>query len=555
MHEIIYKHALRNASEYGKANVNAVLGKVLAEAPELRDKVKEIIPEVRKIVDTVNSMPKDKIEEEIKKFRFIKIEKKKAELPDLKVKNKVILRFAPNPSGPLHIGHARAAILNDEYAKKYNGRLILRLEDTDPNRVYPPAYEMIPEDLEWLDVKVHETKFQSDRLEIYYEYAKKLLELGRAYVCVCSQEDFKKFREAKKSCRCRGLSIEENLERFDLMFTEFGEGEAVVRLKTGMELKDPSMRDFPILRICETPHPRVGNRKVYPLYNFAVAVDDHLMGITHVLRGKDHIVNTIKQGFIYDYFCWEKPEFIHYGRMSIGGVTLSTSKIKKGIERGEYSGWDDIRLGTLRALAKRGINPDAIRKAMLEMGVKEVDVNFSWENLYAYNKEILDPLANRYFFVWEPKQLIVRNCREFIASPPLHPNFPERGRRKIKITTLNGEASLFISSSDAEELNEGEFVRLMEAFNIIIKKKNEKILSEYHSEDLKEARKRKAKLIHWISEEYVDVIVITPKGKVEGYGEIGLKELDEGSIVQFERFGFVRIDRINNKVVAYFAHK
>lgn len=553
--EVIYKHTLKNALEFGKAKEKAILGKVLAELPEYRKRVKEIIPIINEVVKEVNSYPRERIEEEIKKYKFIKVERKKEALPDLKVKDKVVLRFAPNPSGPLHLGHSRAAILNDEYAKRYKGKLILRLEDTDPSRVYPPAYEMIKEDLEWLEVKIHETHIQSERLEIYYNYAEKLISKGKAYVCTCSQEEFKKLRDAKKQCKCRGLSTEENLERFEKMFSEYKEGQAVVRIKTDLALPDPSMRDFPIMRICETPHPKVGEKRVYPLYNFAVTIDDYLMKVTHVLRGKDHIANTRKQSIIYDYFSWQKPEFIHYGRLSIGGVTLSTSKIMEGIKSKSYTGWDDIRLGTLRALAKRGIQAKAIRKAMLEVGVKESDIDFSWENLYAYNKDIIEPIANRYFFVWEPKKLVIKNAPSFEAQPLLHPNFPERGRRKIKIEAKEGKAEVFISSTDAESIKEGEFLRLMEAFNIIILKKSNEIFAEYHSQTLEEARKRKAKLIHWLSGESLPVKVITHEKIFKGLGEENLKNLKEGDIIQFERFGFVRIDKINKEIVAYFTHK
>jgi len=279
------------------------------------------------------------------------------------------------------------------------------------------------------------------------------------------------------------------------------------------------------------------------------------MKVTHVLRGKDHIANTRKQSIIYDYFSWQKPEFIHYGRLSIGGVTLSTSKIMEGIKSKSYAGWDDIRLGTLRALAKRGIQAKAIRKAMLEIGVKESDIDFSWENLYAYNKDIIEPIANRYFFVWEPKKLVIKNAPSFEARPLLHPNFPERGRRKIRIEAKEGKAEVFISSTDAESIKEGEFLRLMEAFNIIILKKSNEIFAEYHSQTLEEARKRKAKLIHWLSGESLPVKVITHEKIFKGLGEENLKNLKEGDIIQFERFGFVRIDKINKEIIAYFTHK
>ncbi len=552
--EIIYKYAVKNAYDYGKADEKAVLGKIFAERKELRSRAKEIIPIVKEVVDEVNRLPKEKIEEEVKRFKYVakKVEKGLKDLPN--ADKGVVMRFAPNPSGPLHIGHARAAILNDEYVKRYKGRLILRIEDTDPARILPEAYEMIEEDLAWLGVKYHEKVIQSDRLNIYYEYARKLIELGKAYVCTCEQEKFQKLKLAKKACECRGLSVEENLERFEKMFTEYREGEAVVRLKTDLAHKDPSVRDFVILRICETPHVRVDAR-VYPLMNFSVAVDDHLLGVTHVLRGKDHIANTVKQRFIYRYFNWNEPIFIHYGIMKIEGLTLSTSKIREGIEKGIYSGWDDIRLGTLRALKRRGITPEAIRKAMIEIGIKESDINFSWKNLYAYNKEIIEPKANRYFFVFDPKEIIISGAETKTYKALLHPSFKDRGFRELKIVAENGTAKVYISADDFEKLEEGEFLRLMDAFNIIIEKKEkDKAYARYAGEDLKEAREKKAKLIQWVCVG-IETIVLSPEGEYRGLAEDNLKDVPVDSIVQFERFGFVRIDSKNEKIVAYYAHR
>lgn len=556
MREVIYKHALKNALDYGRADSKAVLGKVLAELPELRKKVNEIMPAVEEVVREVNSLPKEKLTEEIKKYEFIEKKEKRTELPELANAENVVLRFAPNPSGPLHIGHCRAAILNDEYARRYKGKFILRLEDTDPARVDPQAYDAILHDLEWLDVSIHEIVIQSDRLDIYYEHAKKLIEIGAAYVCTCSQEEFRKLRNRSIACKCRESSAEENLKRFAKMFRECKEGEAVVRVKTDLKLPDPAMRDFVILRITDEPHPRV-NRRVYPLYNFSVAVDDHLMNVTHVLRGKDHIINTWKQEFIYDYFDWKKPEFIHYGLFKIEGLELSTSLMAKGIKEGIYSDWSDVRLGTLLAMKRRGIQPEAIRRAMLDIGIKDTDISFSWKNLYAYNREIIEPKANRYFFVSSPRELLVEGCADKTALSPLHPDFPERGKRKLEIKTRQKKARVYVSQQDFDALKEGEVVRLMEAINIeILRIEENRAFAKFHSEALEEARRRKAKLIHWAPEENAKVRVIAPEGVIEGLGEVNLKNLRAGDIVQFERFGFVRVDEAGkDELVVYFAHK
>ncbi len=554
--KVIRKHAIKNALDFGKADSKAVLGKVLAESPELRKKVGEILPLIEEIVEEVNAAPREQLEEEIKKFKFIEKKEKRTGLPELKNPENVVLRFAPNPSGPLHLGHSRAAILNDEYAKQYNGKLVLRIEDTDPSRVDTDAYAMIDEDLEWLGVRSHEKVIQSERLDIYYDHCRKLIEMGNAYVCTCESESFQKLRIDGEACPCRADDTRENLEKYEKMFADYREGEAVVRLKTDMDLKDPSMRDFPLMRISEHPHPKAKGKRVHPLMNFAVTIDDHFNGLTHVLRGKDHIPNIKKQGLIYDCFGWTPPEYIHYGRLKVEELALSTSKTKEGIEQGRFTGWDDVKLGTIRAMAKRGIQPDAIRKAMIDVGTKRSDIKFSWKNLYAYNRELIERDARRYFFVEEPKELSVAGSWEMDITAPLHPDF-DMGIRNLG--RISGEETKFyISGPDFKDTKPGDFLRLMEAFNIeITDKKETKASAKFVSKELTEAREKNARLIHWtLVDNRVKVKVISPDEVKQGYGEPDLKNVKIGEIIQFERFGFVRLDEIkDDELIFYFTHK
>ncbi|MFQ5975721.1 MAG: glutamate--tRNA ligase [Candidatus Hydrothermarchaeales archaeon] len=555
MRETIYKHALKNALDYGRANEKAVLGKLLAEKPEFKRNLDEARSLVHKVVKEVNALSGEELKKELSRFEFEEKTKAKGGLPDLEDSEKVVLRFAPNPSGPLHIGHSRAAVLNDEYAKMYEGELILRLEDTDPKRVDPDAYEMIKEDLRWLGVTWHKEVCQSSRLDLYYHHARELIEMGKAYVCDCKQSEFKELRDKREACPCRDTVIKENLEKFEGMFS-LPEGRAVLRLKTNLKHPNPSIRDYPIIRIVDAKHPLAGAKKVYPLMNFSVAVDDHLLGMTHVLRGKDHIVNTEKQKYIYDYFGWDAPYYIHYGILKIGEVALSTSQIKRGIEEGEYSGWDDAKLGTLLALKKRGFQPEAIRKAMLGVGVKTTDISFSWKNLYAYNREIIEPKADRYFFVADPKELVVEGCEDKIVKNRLHPDYPDRGSRKLKIKTKGRKAKFFISKTDFDSFKRGDKIRLMGAFNIEITVKDERLKARYLSEELDVARKDKMRPIHWVPEEKINVKVVMPNEVLIGFGEGDLKKVNVGDIIQFERFGFVRIDsKDDEELTAYLLHR
>ena len=556
--EIVLKYVLQNSIKFkGSPNSKAILGKVLGENPDLRKRPKEVMEEINKIIEEIKDMPLSKQEEmlnnimpennngEEKKGR----KKKKLQLKN--VKDKVIMRFAPNPSGPLHIGHARACVLNDYFTKKYGGKLILRLEDTDPKRVLPEAYDMIMEDLDYLNIKIDETIVQSDRLEIYYKYGKKLIEMGYAYVCGCNPEDFKKLRDNGIPCKCRNQDIETNLELWERMINGDLDN-VVVRLKTDIQHKNPSIRDFPIFRIEKTPHPRIGDKyTVYPLMNFSVPIDDHLLGMTHVLRGKDHIINTEKQKYIYNYFNWDMPEYIHYGILKIEGPVLSTSKMYEGIKKGIYLGWEDPRLGTLRALKKRGIRPEAIYKLMVDIGIKQSDVKFSWENLYAANKDIIDKVAKRFFFVKNPKKMIISNCENRTLRLRLHPDNEEMGYR---VLNFNGEVYI----SDDVEIN--KMYRLMELFNVIVEEiKDNVVYATYHSDDFNECRKNRGKIIHWIPvENTVPTKIYQTDGSIdEGLSEKDFKNVNVDDIVQFERYGFVRVDEITDRgeYICYYGHK
>jgi len=556
--EIARKYALQNAVQYGgKAQDGKVIAKVLAEKPELRRMAKEIIQSIKEVVSKVNSMSVEEQKKELETKWPELLEKhvkaKRVGLPELKnVTGKVVMRFAPGPSGPLHIGHTRAAILNDEYTKMYNGKLILRIEDTDPERVHPKAYEMIPEDLTWLGVNWHETVIQSDRFELYYDYAEKLIKMGHAYVCDCKVEDWRALKIKKMPCPHRARPPEEQIERFKMMFDgTYKAGQASVVIKTNIEDPNPALRDWVALRIVEHPHPRTGTKyRVYPLMNFSVAIDDHELGMTHTLRGKDHLNNTYRQYYIFDYFGWERPEYIHYGRVKIIGTELSKRKIDEGVKSGKYTGYDDPRLGTLKALAKRGISPEAIRKYWVAAGTKEVDLEFSWKTLYAFDTEIQDPNAKRYFFVWEPKEISIEGISHIESHAPYHPMQPRLGNRVIKLDAKEGRIKLLITSEDYAQLSNGTKVRLKDLCNI-------EYLGDGHAKyignDLS-IIKSGAKIIHWVPIDGIKTKVRLPDGDViSGISEpLVLNEHDK--VVQFERFGFTRVEKTDNEITAYYSH-
>lgn len=575
LREKIKKIALLNAVKHeGKAQQGPVIGKLLAELPHLKAKVKKIISIVTEIVEEVNSLnleDQKKIVEKNWPEALIreKVEEKRQlpPLPNVDKYKLVVTRFSPNPDAPIHLGSARAIILCHEYTKMYGGKFLVRFEDTDPKLKRPQLqfYDFIKEDLKWLRCEPDEIFFQSDRLPIYYEHAEQLLEQGNAYVCTCKSTTFKKLILAKKPCPCRNIQPEEQSRRWQKMLDgTFKEGEAVVRIKTDLAHPNPAVRDWPALRIIDTkiyPHPRVGSQyRVWPLYNLACGVDDHLMGVTHIIRGKEHLTNQTRQEFMYRYFGWKYPEAIHYGRMKITGASLSKSKIVQGMRDGVYNSWDDPRLATFAALRRRGIQADAIKHLIIDVGPKTQDVTLSWENLYAHNRRIIEPEANRYFFVHNPKKVIVRDVpKPFVTKIPFHPNYPERGFRRFYVKPKEGIATFWVATKDVEKMEKEQVIRFMELFNVRMEKLEEDaIKAVFHSQAYEEAKKAKAPLIHWIPEktEIKCQVMLPDASLAEGFVEESCKHLQVDTIIQFERFGFVRIDSNKNGLIkAYYCHR
>jgi glutamyl-tRNA synthetase len=551
--QTIRKYALQNAFQFqGKATAGAVLGKVMAEHPELRPKAKELTSLARSVTEEVNRMSpeaqKKALEELAPELLVREVKQRETGLPDLKgVTGEVRMRMAPNPSGPLHVGHSRMAILNDEYVKRYGGICYNRFEDTDPARIDPSGYDTIPEDFAWLGVRIDRTIIQSERFEIYYDVAKKLLEMGKAYVCTCKPGDWRELKNHKRPCPHREQPLSEQLARWDKMFDgSFRPEEASLIVKTDLSHPNPAIRDFVALRIDDTPHPRTGTKyRVYPLMNLAVAVDDHLLDLTHVLRGKDHLNNTYRQEYIFDYFGWKKPVYIHYGRVSIQEAQLSTSKMAKGIREGLYSGWDDPQLGTLRALRRRGIRPESLRRYWVEAGIKEVDIEFSWKTLYSFNRELIDDGANRYFFVEDPVKVKIEGAPELTGKAPVHPEHPERGVREIKV---GPQATVYIGRADLPLADSR--LRLKDLCNVEFRGGK----AHYIGNDLA-ILKEGVPIVHWAPMSAFDAEILMTDGSVKKGKAEPLLASAEGKVVQLERFAFVRVERVSPIIRCVFTHR
>jgi len=541
--------ALQNAVKFkGRANPGAVIGHIIANHPNVKSKIKEIAKDVNLIVKEINKLKLDKQLEELEKnapgLLKEKKHKKKKELPCLKNPKNVVMRFEPSPSGPLHIGHAYVLSLNSEYCKKYKGKLILRIGDTNPENICEESYKRIPEDAKWVTKdNISKVVIQSGRLPIYYEYFEKLLDLEKAYVCDCDPDEYKELIKKSQACPCRKLKDQK--QRWKNMFDKYKQGEAVARVKTDLDDKNPAMRDFPVFRINNAKHIKQGKKyRVWPLMNMAVVVDDIEFKVSHIIRAKEHADNAKRQEFIYRYLNKKIPQALFVGRINFEGMPVSCSETKNAISDGKYKDWDDIRLPFLSALKKRGFQPEAFIKYALEVGVSLTDKTVSKEDFFkalnSFNRDVIDKTSNRYFFISDPKKIKIKNacCKE--VKILVHPDDKKRGYRKFK---TNDEFYV------QDNIKKGKNYRLMHLLNFC----DNKFISENIDDNLK------APMIHWlpVSDDLIKTEVLMDDGCVKkGLGENSLKNVKIGDIIQFERFGFCRLDSINNKVYKFwFTHK
>jgi len=558
--EAALRWALANAVDHnGRASSKAVMGKLIAELPELRSRVEELKAIVEEVITNVNRLS---AAEQLARLQELgppeapRPEKKRGlpELPDVDKYPTVVTRFAPNPNGPLHIGHIRTALLSREYARMYGGKFILRFEDTNPANAMLEMYDLIRQDLTWLGIEWDEEYIQSDRLEIYYGYVERLLSAGKAYVCTCEVMDFRKLRDRGEPCPCRDLPAGEQVKRWHAMQAGgYGEERAVVRIKTDLKHPNPAVRDWPALRVVGVPHPRVGDRyRVWPLYNFSVSIDDHEMGVTHIIRGKEHVVNEMRQRTLFEHLGWEYPIAIQHGRLTIAGAVLSKTWTMRGIRTGELSGYDDPRLGTIAAIRRRGFLPEAIRQAILDIGTTPVDASFSWETLAAYNRKFVDAGANRYFFVPNPVKLVVRGVPELReAHLRLHPSDLKRGKRAVPLLREGDILTVYLPKEDVSNMREGQIFRLKDLMNVELSSLGPPPEADFRGLELADVPK-----VQWVSAKTIEVEVIKPDNSREhGLAEPAVADLKVGEVVQFERYGFVRIDAVEPKLVAVYGHR
>jgi len=555
-------HALLNAVKHDSdAEVGAVLGPLMGANPAFREHGDEVPGVVAPVVQRVNDMDAGERRDRLAELAPEKLAELEAEaegedhplpaLPNVDDYDEVRMRLAPNPNGPWHLGSARMPAVIGTYKERYDGWMCCRFDDTDPETKRPDldAYDAILDSIEYLGFEPDEVVRASDRMEIYYDHARELIEMGGAYTCSCPASHFRELKADGDACDHRGKGPERSLAEFEAMIAgEYDAGEMVLRAKTDVEHDNPALRDWVAFRMVDTPHPReaAAAYRCWPMLDFQSGIDDHLLGVTHIVRGIDLQDSAKRQRFVYDDFGWEYPEVVHWGHVNVDAydVEMSTSTIKALIDAGELDGWDDPRAPTLASLRRRGIEGPAIVDAMVELGTSNRNVDLSMSSIYACNRQRVDDDADRYFLVRDGREFPVFDAPE-AAEPPVHPDHEERGRRHLAV----GDAVL-LEPDDVPGHQERVWLKGLGGFLFT------RDALQYRTDDLSWVREEGVPVVHWVpGGDGVEVCMRTPDGNVTGVAEAGFADAAVDELVQFERVGYARVDDQDaDPSVVYWAH-
>jgi glutamyl-tRNA synthetase len=571
------KNALLNAVAHGGvSDQGAVVGKSMGESPELRSMAREVAAAAADVVKRVNALSPDEQKRLLEEnhagalaARDQKRATQKAEekahasqfppLPEA-VKGKVVLRLPPEPSGYMTIGHAMAGVINAAYRDMYAGELWLRFEDTNPRKVKKEYYQSFRDGYAWVGIRWDHEKNVSSDMEVLYYHGRRLIEMGAAYACSCPADLVKKLRFEGNACEHRGRTVEANLAVWDGMLArKYKEGEWVIRLKGNMEDLDHSLRDPNILRVITASHPEVGTKYVvWPVYDFEVVVEDKLCGVTHILRSSEFHVSL--QDKIRELLGFPNVVVEQFSRFNFKGTPVSKRLLRPLVEDKVVTGWDDPRMPTIEGVKRRGIVPEAIRQFTAQVGYGKTEHTFDWSLLFAVNRKILDPISLRIFFVPDPIELKVKAGPSRDLVLPMHPTYESLGKKQVHVPA---NPALWVPRSDVAAMKVGDVFRLMDLYNVRLTKRGKESQAEFVGDErLLELRK-----VQWVVDDAdkVEVKVLEPSElfledetpnpdslKVrKGYAEAAFSNLGEGDIVQFPRYGFVRVDGPGRCVLAH----
>jgi glutaminyl-tRNA synthetase len=378
----------------------------------------------------------------------------------------VVTRFPPEPNGYLHIGHAKSVCLNFGVAGEFGGRCHLRFDDTNPATEDVEYVEAIQEDIRWLGFDWGEhLHFASDYFEAMAGFAVQLIERGKAYVCDLSSAEMEARRgtltEPGEPSPYRTRSVDENLDLFARMRAgEFAEGTRTLRAKIDMGSSVLTLRDPVLYRILRAPHHRTGDAwNIYPMYDFAHALEDAIENVTHslcTLEFADH--RPLYDWVIENVDAPSRPEQTEFARLNLSHTVMSKRMLRRLVEEGLVAGWDDPRMPTLSGMRRRGYPPEAIRAFCAGVGVARRDNTIQLAQLEATVREHLNESAARVMGVLDPVKLVIENYPEG-ESEELdainNPQDPAAGSRKVPFSR-----ELWIEREDFLEDPPKKFFRL-----------------------------------------------------------------------------------------------
>ncbi|KAM8814869.1 bifunctional glutamate/proline--tRNA ligase [Rhynchonycteris naso] len=494
------------------------------------------------------------------------------ELPGAEM-GKVIVRFPPEASGYLHIGHAKAALLNQHYQVNFKGKLIMRFDDTNPEKEKEDFEKVILEDIAMLHIKPDQFTYTSDHFETITKYAEKLIREGKAYVDDTPAEQMKAEREQRIESKHRENSVEKNLQMWEEMKkgSQFGQS-CCLRAKIDMSSNNGCMRDPTLYRCKLQPHPRTGSKyNVYPTYDFACPIVDSIEGVTHALRTTEYHDRDEQFYWIIEALGIRKPYIWEYSRLNLNNTVLSKRKLTWFVNEGLVDGWDDPRFPTVRGVLRRGMTVEGLKQFIAAQGSSRSVVNMEWDKIWAFNKKVIDPVAPRYVALLKKEVVPVNisEAREEMKEVAKHPKNPDVGLKPVWYSPR-----VFIEGADAQTFSEGEMVTFINWGNInvtkIHKNANGKIVSLDARLNLENKDYKKTTKITWLAETaralpipavcvtYEHLITKPVLGKDEDFkqyvnknskheelmlGDPCLKGLKKGDIIQLQRRGFFICDQ------------
>lgn len=502
----------------------------------------------------------------------MKSEGKYVNLPGASQGN-VVTRFPPEASGYLHIGHAKAALLNQYYKNMYDGKMIMRFDDTNPAKENAEFEKVILEDLKMLKVEPDQFTHTSDHFDTIMMYAEKMIREGKAYADDTPGDKMKEEREQRIKSVNRDNSIEKNLEIWEEMKkgTEYGQRFAL-RAKLDYQSENGCLRDPTIYRCKPEEHVRTGLKyKVYPTYDFACPIVDSIEGVTHALRTTEYHDRDPQYYWFIEQLGIRKPHIYEFSRLTLQNTVMSKRKLTHLVDQGYVEGWDDPRFPTVRGVLRRGMTVEGLREFIVLQGSSKANVHMEWDKIWALNKKVIDPIAPRYTALLKSEvvAIFIPEAQEEMNECPLHPKNPSVGNKEVWYGP-----KVFIEGEDAVTLSEGEMVTLMNWGNVKITKINKNPLggitsmeAELHldNKDFKKTTKltwiaesSKAPLLPTIAVHFDDVIskpVLTKnddfkdyinkdsKHETEMLGDPAMASIKKGDIIQLQRRGYFICDQ------------